>query len=195
MKQSLPRVYLARHGQTEWAVTGQHTGRTDIPLTTIGEAEARSLAERIGMSTFTAVLTSPSQRARRTAELAGFSNAVIDEDLAEWDYGQYDGLRTDEILVRQPGWNVFTDGGPGGESAAQMTARADRIVAKVRAINADVLLFTSGHIGRSIAARWIGQPITLGAFLLLSTASLSILSYDHGLNHPAILSWNETGRD
>jgi len=195
MKQSLPRVYLARHGQTEWAVTGQHTGRTDIPLTTIGEAEARSLAERIGMSTFTAVLTSPSQRARRTAELAGFSNAVIDEDLAEWDYGQYDGLRTDEILVRQPGWNVFTDGGPGGESAAQMTARADRIVAKVRAINADVLLFTSGHIGRCIAARWIGQPITLGAFMLLSTASLSILSYDHGLNQPAILSWNETGRD
>jgi len=194
MKQSLPRVYLARHGQTEWAVTGQHTGRTDIPLTTIGEAEARSLADRIGQRTFAAVFTSPSQRALRTAELAGFKHAVVDEDLAEWDYGQYDGLRTDEILARQPGWNVFTDGGPGGESAAQMTARADRVVAKARAVNADVLLFTSGHIGRCIAARWIGQPITLGAFMLLSTASLSVLSYDHSLGEPAILEWNATGR-
>ena len=194
MNHPLPKIYLVRHGQTEWALAGRHTGRTDIPLTTIGETEAKSITERLGMRTFAKVLTSPSQRARRTAEIAGFGDAVVDDDLAEWDYGQYEGLKTAEIAARQPAWNIFEHGAPGGESAEQMTARASRVVAKVRAMAGDVLMFTSGHIGRCIGARWIGQPITLGAGLLLSTASVSILGYDHGLDEPAILQWNETGR-
>ena len=193
MSDAFPKIYLARHGQTEWALTSQHTGRTDIPLTAQGEVEAKSLGMRLAKFKPAAVFTSPSQRARRTAELAGFPNAIIDEDLAEWDYGNYEGLRSAEIESRQPGWNVFVDGSPNGESVQDMTARADRVVAKLRATGGNALIFTSGHIGRCIAARWLGQPITLGAYLLLSTASLSILGYDHGLHEPAILQWNETG--
>ncbi|CAN5563284.1 histidine phosphatase family protein [soil metagenome] len=195
MTNTLPKIIVARHGQTEWAVTGQHTGRTDIPLTAAGEDEARSLGERIGKRSFAAVFTSPSQRARRTADLAGYGEAVVDDDLAEWDYGQYEGLLTTEIEARKPGWNIFTDGCPDGESAAQMTARAERVVNRLRDLNADALIFTSGHIARCIAPRWIGQPITLGVFLLISTASLSVLGYDHQRNEPAISKWNETGRD
>ena len=188
----LPRIFLVRHGQTEWSLSGQHTGRTDLPLTTIGEAEAATLAGRIGRTDFAGVFTSPSQRARRTAAIAGFEHAVIDDDLAEWDYGQYEGLKSAEIVARQPGWDIFLHGCPRGESAADMTARADRVVAKLRATGGDVLIFTSGHIGRCIAARWVGQPITLGNYLLLGTASLSVLGYDHSLAEPAILKWNCT---
>jgi len=194
MSHAFPQIFIARHGQTEWALTGQHTGRTDIPLTAQGEAEAVALGQRLDYRTFAAVFTSPTQRARRTAELAGFAEAVVDPDLAEWDYGDFEGLRTAEIIERHPGWNVFVDGCPNGESVADMVARADRVVAKTRAISGDVLLFTSGHFARTLAARWLGQPITLGAYLLISTASLSILGYDHSLDEPAILQWNETAQ-
>ena len=188
----LPRVILVRHGQTEWSLSGQHTGHTDLPLTPTGEAEAATLANRIGRTDFAGVFTSPSQRARRTASIAGFEHAVVDGDLAEWNYGQYEGLKSAEIAARQPGWNIFVHGCPGGESAADMTARADRVVARLRAAGGDCLIFTSGHIGRCIAARWVGQPITMGHYLLLSTASLSVLSYDHSPAEPAILKWNQT---
>lgn len=194
MSHTLPQIFLARHGQTEWAITGQHTGRTDVPLTVQGEAEAASLGDRLMYRAFAGVFTSPSSRAKRSAELAGFSHAVVTDDLAEWDYGQYEGLRTADIRARHPGWDAFIDGCPGGESPTDMTARADRVVQLLRTVKGDALLFTSGHIGRCIAARWIGQPITFGKYLLLSTASLSILGYDHALDEPAILQWNETGR-
>jgi broad specificity phosphatase PhoE len=193
VSETLPIIYLARHGETAWSLSGQHTGRTDIPLTERGERQARVLGERLRRSTFTKVLVSPSQRAGRTAELAGFgSTAEIDPDLAEWDYGRYEGRRTAEILAERPGWLLFRDGCPEGETAAQVGARADRVIERVHAAHCNVLLFSSSHILRVLAARWLGLEPAAGRCFLLGTASLGILDHEHNdPAEPAIRLWNE----
>ncbi len=188
----LPRLYLARHGETEWSRSGQHTGMTDLPLTAQGEREATLLGGRLPRGPFALVLTSPLQRARRSCELAGFGHvAAVDTDLLEWDYGDYEGLRTAEIVAKRPGWNIFNDGCPAGESVADVARRADRVVARVRAIDGDVLVFSSGHFLRMLAARWLGQPPAVGGLLFLGTASLSVLGFDHHRGEPVIRLWNE----
>jgi broad specificity phosphatase PhoE len=193
MSEALPVVYLARHGETAWSLSGQHTGRTDLPLTERGERNARALGERLRGMTFAKVLTSPLQRAVRTCDLAGFGAvAKIDPDLVEWDYGQYEGRRTAEIHAKRPDWKLFRDGCPGGESPDQIGARADRVVGRVRAVKGDVLVFSSGHFLRVLAARWLGLDAAGGRYLLLSTASLSALGYEHHQAEPAIRLWNET---
>jgi broad specificity phosphatase PhoE len=193
MSEALPVIYLARHGETAWSLSGQHTGRTDLPLTERGERNARALGERLRGLEFAKVLTSPLRRAVRTCELVGFgSMAEIDSDLVEWDYGQYEGRRTAEIHAERPDWQLFRDGCPGGESPNRVGARADRLVGRVRAIKGDVLVFSSGHFLRVLAARWLGLDAAGGRYLLLSTASLSALSYEHNLAQPAIRLWNET---
>ena len=185
-------VYLARHGGTAWTLTGQHTGLTDLPLTPRGQEEARSLTRRLHGSTFARVFTSPLQRAVRTCELAGFGAvAETDGDLVEWNYGRYEGLRTVEIQAQRPDWQLFRDGCPGGESPEQAAARADRVVLKARAVAGEVLLFSSGHFLRLLAARWLGMDPDRAGCFVLSTASLSILGYEHGLNEPVIRLWNQ----
>lgn len=192
MTEPLPVVYLARHGETAWSLSGQHTGRTDLPLTERGERQARALGQRLRGASFVKVFSSPSQRARRTAELAGFGGpAEIDPDLAEWDYGQYEGRRTADILAERPGWFLFRDGCPGGETPDQVAARADRVVERVGAVHGNVLMFASAHILRVLAARWLGLEAAGGRYLLLDTSSLSILGYEHNLAEPAIRLWNE----
>jgi probable phosphoglycerate mutase len=192
MSELLSVVYLARHGETAWSLSGQHTGRTDLPLTERGERNARALGERLRGLTVARVFTSPLQRAARTCELAGFGAAAeSDPDLVEWDYGQYEGRRTTEIHVERPDWQLFRDGCPGGESPGQIGARADRVVSRVRAVNGDVLVFSSGHFLRVLAARWLGLDAAGGRYLLLSTASLSALGYEHKLTEPAIRLWND----
>ena len=176
MSQALPLVYLARHGETAWSLSGQHTGSTDLPLTERGEGNARRLAERLRGLTIAKVLTSPLQRAARTCELAGFGSAAeIDQDLVEWNYGEYEGRLSAEIHAERPEWDLFRDGCPGGETPEQIGARADRIVHNVRAVEGYVLVFSSGHILRVLAARWLGLEPGAGRYLLLSTASLSAL--------------------
>ena len=194
MSEELQIVYLARHGETAWSLTGQHTGLTDLPLTERGERNARQLGERLRGLTFAKVYTSPLQRAARTCELAGFGAvAEVDPDLVEWDYGQYEGLRTAEIRVKHPGWLLFRDGCPGGESPAQASARADRVVSRLRAVPGDVLLFSSGHFIRVLATRWIELEVTANARrFMLSTASLSAVGYENELARPVIRLWNET---
>jgi broad specificity phosphatase PhoE len=194
MREMLPIVYLARHGETAWSLTGQHTGLTDLPLTEIGERNARRLGERLRGLTFPTVYTSPLQRAARTCELAGFGVAAeVDRDLLEWNYGKYEGLRTAEILAERPDWQLFRDGCPGGESPQQVGARADRVVNRLRAVQSDVLLFSSGHFLRVLAARWLGLEAAAGRYLLLSTASLGTLAYEHNnLSEPVIRLWNDT---
>jgi broad specificity phosphatase PhoE len=193
MSESLPVIYLARHGETAWSLSGQHTGRTDLPLTERGERNARALGQRLRRLAFVKVFTSPLQRAVRTCELAGFGAvAEIDPDLVEWDYGQYEGRRTAEIHAERPDWQLFRDGCPGGESADQIGARADRVVGRLRAIKGEVLVFSSGHFLRVFAARWLGLDASAGRYLLLSTASLSAVGYEHNLTEPAIRLWNET---
>jgi len=194
MSEPLPIVYLARHGETAWTVSRQHTGLTDLPLTERGERTARRLEERLRGLTFAAVLTSPLQRAARTCQLAGFKAvAEVDQDLVEWDYGQYEGRRTAEIRAERPGWELFRDGCPGGESPQQVSVRADRIVKRVRAVSGNVLIFTSGHFMRVLATRWLGlEPSVNCKFFMLSTASLSALGYEHDVTRPVIRLWNET---
>ena len=193
MSELLSVVYLARHGETAWSLSGQHTGRTDLPLTERGERNARALGERLRGLTFARVFTSPLQRAARTCELAGFGAAAeIDSDLVEWDYGQYEGRRTAEVHAERPDWQLFRDGCPVGESPGQIGARADRVVGRVRAVKGDVLLFSSGHFLRVLAARWIGLDAAAGRYLLLGTASFSALGYEHHLAEPVIRLWNET---
>ena len=193
MTEALPVVYLARHGETAWSVSGQHTGLTDLPLTQRGERNARQLGERLRGLVFAKVFTSPLQRAVRTCELAGFQAiAEVDRDLLEWDYGRYEGRRTDEIRAERPDWQLFRDGCPGGESPAQVASRADLVVSRVRAIQGGVLLFSSGHILRMLGVRWLGLEPANGGRFLLSTASLSALGYEHDLSQPAIRLWNET---
>jgi len=194
MSERLSIVYLARHGETAWTISGQHSGLTDLPLTERGERTARRLGERLKGLTFALVLTSPLQRAARTCELAGFKSAAeFDRDLVEWDYGQYEGRRTAEILAERPGWELFRDGCPGGESPQQVSVRADRVVKRVREVEGDVLIFTSGHVMRVLAVRWLGpEPSVNCKFFMLSTASLSALGYEHNLSRPVIRLWNET---
>ncbi len=193
MSAALPVVYLARHGETAWSLSGQHTGLTDLPLTERGERNARALGERLRGLTPTRVVTSPLQRAARTCELAGFgAEAIADPDLVEWDYGEYEGVRTADILARRPGWELFRDGCPRGESPAQVGARADRVVERLRSAGGDALLFSSGHFLRVLAARWLGLSPSAGRNFLLGTASLSILGYEHGPADPVIRLWNDT---
>src|SRR5262245_57917022 len=193
MSEALPTIYLARHGETAWSLSGQHTGITDLPLTQRGEGNARKLGARLKGPKFAQVFTSPLQRAARTCELAGFGAvAEIDRDLLEWNYGGYEGRRTGEILAERPGWQLFRDGCPGGESPTQVGARADRVVGRLRAAQGDLLLFSSGHFLRVLAARWLGLEAAAGRYLLLSTASLSALGYEHGVSQPVIRLWNDT---
>jgi broad specificity phosphatase PhoE len=191
MNETLPIIFLARHGETAWSVSGQHTGMTDIPLTERGERNARQLGARLRGLTFARVFTSPLSRAARTCELAGFGTATeVDPDLCEWNYGAYEGRRTVDIHKETPDWQLFRDGGPGGESPAQVGVRADRVVARVRAIAGNVLLFSSGHFLRVLAARWLGLEAGAGRYLLLGTAALSALGYEHA--QPVIRLWNDT---
>ncbi len=194
MSTQLPIIYLARHGETAWTITGQHTGRTDLPLTEAGERNARRLCERLEGLTFAKVFASPLQRALRTCELAGFGAcAEVDVDLVEWDYGDYEGFTTTEIRAGRPDWQLFRDGCPGGESPKKVATRADRVVSRVRAAQGDVLLFSSGHFIRVLAARWIGiQPAVSARSFMLSTASLSALGYENDLSRPVIRLWNDT---
>jgi probable phosphoglycerate mutase len=193
VSETLPIVYLARHEETEWAITGQHTRLTDLPLTARGERNARSLKERLRGLSFARVLTSPQQRVTRTCELAGFGDrAEIDPDLVEWNYGEYEGCRTVDIHKRRPDWQLFYDGCPGGESPNDVGMRADHVMQRVRAFGDNVLVFSSGHFLRVFAARWLGCEVVIGRFLMLSTASLSAVSYEHKLSQPAIRLWDDT---
>ena len=188
----LPSVTLVRHGETEWSASGKHTGRTDIPLTEVGERKARALRERFKGVTFDRVFTSPLQRAARTCELAGFGDrAKLDPDLLEWNYGDYEGRKSSEILAERPGWLLFRDGCPNGEQPADVGARADRVVARLRALDDRAIVFSSGHILRVLAARWLGLAPLEGRLFMLATASVSILGYEHHKDAPAVQLWNE----
>jgi broad specificity phosphatase PhoE len=193
MSEALPVLYVARHGETAWSLSGQHTGLADLPLTPNGERNARRLGERLKGMTFTRVFTSPLQRAARTCELAGFGTvAETDPDLVEWNYGQYEGRCAAEIFAERPDWQLFRDGCPGGESPAQVGERADRVVQRVRTVPGNVLLFSSGHFIRVLAARWLALgPELVGRCFLLTTASLSALGYEHKLSQPVIRLWND----
>jgi len=193
MTKELPIIYLARHGETAWSLTGQHTGLTDLPLTENGESNARRLGERLKGLSFTKVFASPLQRAYRTCQLAGFGPAAeVDPDLVEWDYGQYEGLTSAEILKERPDWQLFLDGCPGGESVQQVADRADRVVSRLRAVKGDVLVFTSGHFIRALAGRWLGiEGFGLGRYFMLTTASLSEVGYKRNLSQPVIRVWND----
>jgi len=192
MSESLPTLYIARHGETAWSLSGQHTGLTDLPLTDRGQNNARHLGNALRGRSFAHVFTSPLRRARSACELAGFgTQAEVDRDLLEWNYGEYEGLRTAEIHAKRPGWQLFRDGCPGGESAGDVGARADRVVDRVCAFKQDVLIFSSGHFLRVLSARWLGREPQAGRYFLLSTASLSALSYEHDLTQPVIKFWND----
>lgn len=190
----LPLAFLVRHGETAWSLSGQHTGRTDLPLTLGGEANARRLGERLLGNAFDRVLTSPLQRAVRTCELAGYGGAAEhDPDLVEWDYGRYEGRTTAEIRAENPTWDLFREGCPDGESPATVAERADRIVARVRMATGNVLLFSSGHFLRVLAARWCGLDVTFARYLLLDTGTVSVLGYAHdNLREPALKFWNQS---
>jgi broad specificity phosphatase PhoE len=193
----LSRLYLIRHGETARSLSGQHTGRTDIPLTEQGEQDARKLAERLHVVRFSRVFTSPLQRARRTCELAGLGEvAEIEPDLTEWDYGDYEGQFSLDTRKKRPDWNLFRDGGPRGESPAQVSERADRLIARVRTLGDNIALFSHGQFGRALAARWIGLGVGQAQHFVLHTASLSILGYEHNLaEEAAIVLWNATSND
>jgi probable phosphoglycerate mutase len=189
MNMPIQEVYLFRHGETEWSLNGRHTGTTDIPLTENSRRLAKLLAAALAKEKFAQVLTSPLKRARETCELAGFgARAEIDRDLMEWNYGAYEGLTPEEIHAQAPGWMIFTDGCPGGESPAQVSARADRLVTRIRSGEGDVALFAHGHLFRTLAARWLGLPAAAGSHFLLDTATLNVLSYYRDV--PAVKRWN-----
>jgi probable phosphoglycerate mutase len=193
MTASLPTCWIARHGETELSLSGRHTGRTDLPLTPRGEDRARRLGERLRGRAFAAVFTSPLIRAARTCELAGFGGvATALPDLVEWDYGDYEGRRTADIRIDRPDWRIFRDGCPHGESPQDVGVRADRVLHTLRAVEGDVLVFSSAHILRVLTARWLGTAPAMGQCFMLSTASLSVLGYEHELTSPAIMLWNET---
>jgi probable phosphoglycerate mutase len=192
MSDELPIVYLARHGETAWTISRQHTGSTDLPLTAQGEVEATRLGQRLDGLAFSAVLTSPLRRAVRTCELAGFgAGADVEPDLVEWNYGAYEGRTTADIHAERPDWQLFRDGCPGGESPEEIGARADRVVRRVRAIEGNTLLFSSGHFLRVFAARWLGLEPAAGRYFLLGTASLSAVGYEHDRSDPVIRVWDE----
>jgi broad specificity phosphatase PhoE len=196
MSDALPLTYLARHGETAWTISRQHTGRTDLPLTGRGEAEARGLSARLDGLKFATVFTSPLQRARRTCEMAGFgSGAIVEPDMMEWDYGAYEGRTSAEIHGERPDWDLFRDGCPEGESPDQIGARADRVIRRVREIAGDTLLFSSSHFLRVFAARWLGLEPGAGRLFVLGTASLSVLGYEHNRSEPVIRLWDEMPRE
>ncbi|MER8697084.1 histidine phosphatase family protein [Mesorhizobium opportunistum] len=192
MSSAFPQIHLVRHGETAWSLSGQHTGRTDMPLTPAGEAAARGVAQRLKGLSFSAVWSSPSQRAYNTSVLAGFgAESLKMDDLQEWDYGAYEGRTTREILAERPGWTVFRDGCPQGETAADVGARADRIIRQLREAGGLILIFSSAHFLRVLAARWLGLPPEGGALFVLDTASISVLGYEHDLSEPVIRKWNQ----
>jgi broad specificity phosphatase PhoE len=185
-------VTLVRHGETAWSLTGQHTGLTDIPLTEEGERKAQALRGRLKGVTFDRAFTSPLLRARRTCKLAGFGEAAnVDPDLVEWNYGDYEGRTSKEILAAHPGWLLFRDGCPNGEQPADVGARADRVIARLRAVDDRAIVFSSGHILRVLAARWLGLAPSGGCLFMLGTASISILGYEHDKSEPTVHLWNE----
>lgn len=192
MAADLPRLFLTRHGDTAWTDSRQRTGRTDLPLNERGEQRAREIGGRLRQFPFARVFTSPLCRAARTCELAGFgARAVIEPDLVEWDYGRYEGKLTREILKAWPGWELFHDGCPEGESPADVAARADRFIAKVRGVEGDVLAFSSGHIIRMVAARWLGLPPGAGRFFFCRPASVGVLGFEHNSSdEPILRAWN-----
>ena len=194
MNKELPIIYVARHGETAWSLTGQHTGMTDLPLPEAGERNACRLADRLKGLIFAKVFCSPLQRAARTCELAEFGSvAEIDHDLVEWNYGEYEGRTQAEIRAERPDWQLFRDGCPRGESPQQVAARGDRVVCRVRAVPGNVLLFSSGHFIRVLASRWIGiEPSINARSFMLSTASLSALGYENDISRPVIRLWNDT---
>jgi probable phosphoglycerate mutase len=181
-------LWVIRHGETEWSRDGKHTSRTEVELTPEGEDVARGLADRLDGVDFDLVLTSPRLRTRRTAELAGFADVHVENDLAEWDYGDYEGITSAEIRERVPGWTVWTHPCPGGETADQVSRRMDRVVAKVRANGGRVLVFSHGHASRALAARWLGLPVEDGRHFLLGTATISVLGYER--ESPVVARWN-----
>jgi broad specificity phosphatase PhoE len=192
MSGDLPQVYLVRHGETAWSLSGQATGRTDIPLTERGERDAQALTARLKGLSFVNVLTSPLQRAQRTAELAGFGElADVDDNLAEWDYGAYEGRRTADIRAERPGWRLLEDGCPNGEMLAAVSLRADRVIDRIRAVSSDALVFAHRDILRVLAARWLNLHAVEARRLYLATASVSILGYHHDLDEPVIRLWND----
>lgn len=186
-------AWLVRHGETEWARTGRHTSVTDVPLTAAGEADARALAPLLGRERFGRVLTSPRRRARETAALAGFPDATVDEDLQEWRYGAYEGLTTEQIRARDPGWTIWARGAPGGESPEAIAARLDRLIERLRQGPGPVLCVGHGHALRALGARWIGEPVSLGAALALEPAGVCVLAYDRGV--PQLTHWNLSPED
>jgi probable phosphoglycerate mutase len=194
--QQLPLVYLARHGETAWTISGQYTGVTDLPLTKRGEDNARRLGDRIKDLAFSRVFTSPLRRALHTCELAGFGPvAVVDDDLVEWNYGDYDGKTTEQILQQRPGWELFRDGCPSGESVGGVAVRAKRVIERLRSLDGNVLVFSSSHFLRVLAVCWLGLESTAGQHFYLGTAALSIVGYNHDLHDPVIRLWNDCGRE
>ena len=192
MSETLPVAYLVRHGETAWSLLGRHTGRTDLPLTPRGEQTARELGERLQGLVVAKVLTSPLQRAAHTCTLAGFGTvAETDHDLVEWDYGDFEGLTSREIRVRHPGWSLFRDGCPGGEALTAIGARADRVVQRLRGVDGNALVFSSGHFLRILAARWLGEAPSTARHFVLGTAALCALGYDHDRTEPVIRLWNQ----
>ena len=183
-----PEVWLVRHGETEWSKSGQHTSTTELELTEHGVEVACTLKERLAGEEFSLVLTSPRVRARKTAELAGFEDAEVDDDLAEWAYGEYEGITTAEIRETVPGWTVWTHPTPGGETAEEVGARLDRVVARARAVDGDTLIVGHGHALRVLAARWLDQPVAEGRFFRLDTATYSVLDHEH--EYPVLRTWN-----
>ena len=195
MSDALPKIYLVRHGETEWSVSGKHTGTKDIPLTERGKQNATELRGRLAEVQPLQVLCSPLERARQTCELAGFgARMVLDPDLVEWGYGDYEGLTTPEIQKARPGWSLFRDSCPGGETLEDVGRRADRIIARVRSLEGDTILFGHGHAHRILAARWLALPPRSGALFRLGPASVSVLSYEHTVDEPAISLWNDERR-
>jgi broad specificity phosphatase PhoE len=189
-----PRLHVIRHGETAWSLSGQHTSRTDLELIPAGREEAAQLAARLTGVTFNWVFSSPRLRARQTCELAGLGATMeIEPDLAEWDYGDYEGKRAGEIHQLQPDWNIYRDGCPHGESPDQISARADRLIAKLRLLSGNIALVSHGHFSRVLAVRWIGLPVAAASHLMINTASLSILTSDQNRVVPAIALWNSTG--
>lgn len=190
--QPLPLVYMARHGETAWSITRQHTGLTDLPLTDRGERNAQTLGERLKDLSFASVFTSPLRRASRTCELAGFGPvASVDEDLVEWNYGAYEGKTTAQIQQQRPGWDIFRDGCPDGESVADVALRVQRVIDRIRAIDGDVLLFAHAHCLHVFAACWLGLPPATGRHFYLGTAALSIVGYHHDRHDPVVRLWND----
>ncbi|MBA2717044.1 MAG: histidine phosphatase family protein [Propionibacteriales bacterium] len=183
-------VWLIRHGETEWSRAGQHTGTSDLPLTKAGEDAARSLRPLLARTSFDLIVSSPLQRARRTAELAGVVDVQIDDDLVEWDYGEYEGLTRVQVREQRPDWTVWTDGAPGGESSQDVSDRVDRLIGKYRK-SGRLLLFAHGHVLRALAARWVEQTVAVGEHLALGTATVSVLGHDRGT--PTIERWNSQG--